>query len=271
MEKQVNKFIQPDPQAMDKVPAQMMIYDGQAWLEISNQQTINEFGQITTDLRKDADETMLYVQKVEDDFKRAGEDILNEIDRETTRLDKSIADAKLDTKNVDQRVTEINSRNQQKAEEIKNNLTLIDKKIYDTANQSQQSLNKMKTDVSVQLQAKSVEIVEAKKQAIENAETALKEFQTTVTTKFEDTDGKISQMVTQTEYDTLTKQVDSNVTRINQNQHAIELKADKTTVDEANTKISDLSSSLTVVNDAIKAKAGKTDVDSKLIRVLLMS
>ena len=267
MEKQVNKFIQPDPQAMDKVPAQMMIYDGQAWLEISNQQTINEFGQITTDLRKDADETMLYVQKVEDDFKRAGEDILNEIDRETTRLDKSIADAKLDTKNVDQRVTEINSRNQQKAEEIKNNLTLIDKKIDDTANQSQQSLNKMKTDVSVQLQAKSVEIVEAKKQAIENAETALKEFQTTVTTKFEDTDGKISQMVTQTEYDTLTKQVDSNVTRINQNQHAIELKADKTTVDEANTKISDLSSSLTVVNDAIKAKAGKTDVDKLSGRV----
>ncbi len=267
MEKQVNKFIQPDPQAMDKVPAQMMIYDGQAWLEISNQQTINEFGQITTDLRKDADETMLYVQKVEDDFKRAGEDILNEIDRETTRLDKSIADAKLDTKNVDQRVTEINSRNQQKAEEIKNNLTLIDKKIDDTANQSQQSLNKMKTDVSVQLQAKSVEIVEAKKQAIENAETALKEFQTTVTTKFEDTDGKISQMVTQTEYDTLTKQVDSNVTRINQNQRAIELKADKTTVDEANTKISDLSSSLTVVNDAIKAKAGKTDVDKLSGRV----
>ncbi|MHB9953101.1 hypothetical protein [Ligilactobacillus murinus] len=267
MEKQVNKFIQPDPQAMDKVPAQMMIYDGQAWLEISNQQTINEFGQITTDLRKDANETMLYVQKVEDDFKRAGDDILNEIDRETTRLDKSIADAKLDTKNVDQRVTEINSRNQQKAEEIKNNLTLIDKKIDDTANQSQQSLNKMKTDVSVQLQAKSVEIVEAKKQAIENAETALKEFQTTVTTKFEDTDGKISQMVTQTEYDTLTKQVDSNVTRINQNQHAIELKADKTTVDEANTKISDLSSSLTVVNDAIKAKAGKTDVDKLSGRV----
>lgn len=267
MEKQVNKFIQPDPQAMDKVPAQMMIYDGQAWLEISNQQTINEFGQITTDLRKDADETMLYVQKVEDDFKRAGDDILNEIDRETTRLDKSIADAKLDTKNVDQRVTEINSRNQQKAEEIKNNLTLIDKKIDDTANQSQQSLNKMKTDVSVQLQAKSVEIVEAKKQAIENAETALKEFQTTVTTKFEDTDGKISQMVTQTEYDALTKQVDSNVTRITQNQHAIELKADKTTVDEANTKISDLSSSLTVVNDAIKAKAGKTDVDKLSGRV----
>ena len=130
-------------------------------------------------------------------------------------------------------------------EEIKNNLTLIDKKIDDTANQSQQSLNKMKTDVSVQLQAKSVEIVEAKKQAIENAETALKEFQTTVTTKFEDADGKISQMVTQTEHDTLTKQVDSNLTRINQNQHAIELKADKTTVDEANTKISDLSSSLT--------------------------
>ncbi len=267
MEKQVNKFIQPDPQAMDKVPAQMMIYDGQAWLEISNQQTINEFGQITTDLRKDADETMLYVQKVEDDFKRAGDDILNEIDRETTRLDKSIADAKLDTKNVDQHVTEINSRNQQKVEEIKNNLTLIDKKIDDTANQSQQSLNKMKTDVSVQLQAKSVEIVEAKKQAIENAETALKEFQTTVTTKFEDTDGKISQMVTQTEYDTLTKQVDSNVTRINQNQHSIELKADKTTVDEANTKISDLSSSLTVVNDAIKAKAGKTDVDKLSGRV----
>ncbi len=267
MEKQVNKFIQPDPQAMDKVPAQMMIYDGQAWLEISNQQTINEFGQITTDLRKDADETMLYVQKVEDDFKRAGDEILNEIDRETTRLDKSIAGAKLDTKNVDQRVTEINSRNQQKVEEIKNNLTLIDKKIDDTANQSQQSLNKMKTDVSVQLQAKSVEIVEAKKQAIENAETALKEFQTTVTTKFEDADGKISQMVTQTEHDTLTKQVDSNLTRINQNQHAIELKADKTTVDEANTKISDLSSSLTVVNDAIKAKAGKTDVDKLSGRV----
>lgn len=267
MEKQVNKFIQPDPQAMDKVPAQMMIYDGQAWLEISNQQTINEFGQITTDLRKDADETMLYVRKVEDDFKRAGDEILNEIDRETTRLDKSIAGAKLDTKNVDQRVTEINSRNQQKVEEIKNNLTLIDKKIDDTANQSQQSLNKMKTDVSVQLQAKSVEIVEAKKQAIENAETALKEFQTTVTTKFEDADGKISQMVTQTEHDTLTKQVDSNLTRINQNQHAIELKADKTTVDEANTKISDLSSSLTVVNDAIKAKAGKTDVDKLSGRV----
>lgn len=267
MEKQVNKFIQPDPQAMDKVPAQMMIYDGQAWLEISNQQTINEFGQITTDLRKDADETMLYVRKVEDDFKHAGDNILNEIERETTRLDKSIADAKLDTKNVDQRVTEIDSQNQKKVEEIKNNLTLIDKKLDDNAIQSQQSLSKMKTDVSEQLQSKSVEIAEAKKQAIENAETALKEFQTTVTTKFEDTDGKISQMVTQTEYDTLTKQVDSNVTRINQNQHSIELKADKTTVDEANTKISDLSSSLTVVNDAIKAKAGKTDVDKLSGRV----
>lgn len=267
MEKQVNKFIQPDPQAMDKVPAQMMIYDGQAWLEISNQQTINEFGQITTDLRKDADETMLYVRKVEDDFKHAGDNILNEIERETTRLDKSIADAKLDTKNVDQRVTEIDSQNQKKVEEIKNNLTLIDKKLDDNAIQSQQSLSKMKTDVSEQLQSKSVEIAEAKKQAIENADAALKEFQTAVTTKFENTDGKISQMVTQTEHDALTKQVDSNVTRINQNQHAIELKADKTTVDDANTKINDLSSSLSVASEKIKAKAAQVDVDKLSGRV----
>lgn len=244
MEKQVNKFIQPDPQAMDKVPAQMMIYDGQAWLEISNQQTINEFGQITTDLRKDADETMLYVQKVEDDFKRAGEDILNEIDRETTRLDKSIADAKLDTKNVDQRVTEINSRNQQKAEEIKNNLTLIDKKIDDTANQSQQSLNKMKTDVSVQLQAKSVEIVEAKKQAIENAETALKEFQTTVTTKFEDTDNKLNGL--ESNYASL----DVKINGINT---TVATKADKSYVDQKAGEI----------NSVVANKADISYVDQK--------
>lgn len=57
MEKQANKFIQPDPQAMDKVPAQMMIYDGAGWLEISNQQTINNFSKITTNLSDEASKT----------------------------------------------------------------------------------------------------------------------------------------------------------------------------------------------------------------------
>lgn len=274
MEKQVNKFIQPDPQAMDKVPAQMMIYDGQAWLEISNQQTINEFGQITTDLRKDADETMLYVQKVEDDFKRAGDDILNEIDRETTRLDKSIADAKLDSDSINKRIDEIDTDSKKAVDQIKANLSDMDKKLDDSQAQSQKAVadlqkqaGEMKINVTEQLKNKSVEIAEAKQQAIDNANAALKNFETDVTTKFENANGQISQMVTKTDHNSLAKRVDSNTTLIIQNQHAIELKANKTEVDEANTKISDLSSSLTVANDAIKAKAEKTDVDKLVGRV----
>ncbi len=274
MEKQVNKFIQPDPQAMDKVPAQMMIYDGQAWLEISNQQTINEFGQITTDLRKDADETMLYVQKVEDDFKRAGDDILNEIDRETTRLDKSIADAKLDSDSINKRIDEIDTDSKKTVDQIKANLSDIDKKLDDSQAQNQKAVadlqkqaGEMKINVTEQLKNKSVEIAEAKQQVIDNANAALKNFETDVTTKFENANGQISQMVTKTDHNSLAKRVDSNTTLISQNQHAIELKANKTEVDETNTKISDLKSSLTIANDVIKAKAEKTDVDKLVGRV----
>lgn len=275
MEKQVNnKFIQPDPAKMEKVPAQMMIYDGTGWLEISNQQTINNFGKITTDLSTEASKTREYVDRLDEEFKQADSEILKTIEIETARLDKSITNAKLDTKNVDQRVTEIDSQNKQKVEEIKNNLTLIDKKLDDSQAQNQQAVadlqkqaGEMKISVAEQLKNKSVEIAEAKQQAIDNANAALKSFETDVATKFENANGQISQMVTKTDHNNLAKRVGSNTTLINQNQHAIELKADRTEVDEANTKISDLSSSLAVANDAIKAKAEKTDVDKLAGRV----
>lgn len=269
MERQVNnKFIQPDPAKMEKVPAQMMIYDGAGWLEISNQQTINDFGKITTDLSTEASKTREYVDRLDEEFKQADSEILKTIKTETAKLDESITNAKLDTKNVDQRVTEIDSQNKQKVEEIKNNLTLIDKKLDDSQAQNQQAVadlqkqaGEMKISVAEQLKNKSVEIAEAKQQAIDNANAALKNFETDVTTKFENANGQISQMVTKTDHNSLAKRVDSNTTLISQNQHAIELKANRTEVDDANTKISDLKSSLTVTNDAIKAKAEKTDVD----------
>lgn len=275
MEKQVNnKFIQPDPAKMEKVPAQMMIYDGAGWLEISNQQTINDFGKITTDLSTEASKTREYVDRLDEEFKQADSEILKTIKTETAKLDESITNAKLDTKNVDQRVTEIDSQNKQKVEEIKNNLTLIDKKLDDSQAQNQQAVadlqkqaGEMKISVAEQLKNKSVEIAEAKQQAIDNANAALKSFETDVTTKFENANGQISQMVTKTDHNNLAKRVGSNTTLINQNQHAIELKADRTEVDETNTKISDLSSSLAVANDAIKAKAEKTDVDKLAGRV----
>ena len=275
MEKQVNnKFIQPDPAKMEKVPAQMMIYDGAGWLEISNQQTINDFGKITTDLSTEASKTREYVDRLDEEFKQADSEILKTIKTETAKLDESITNAKLDTKNVDQRVTEIDSQNKQKVEEIKNNLTLIDKKLDDSQAQNQQAVadlqkqaGEMKISVAEQLKNKSVEIAEAKQQAIDNANAAIKSFETDVTTKFENANGQISQMVTKTDHNNLAKRVGSNTTLINQNQHAIELKADRTEVDETNTKISDLSSSLAVANDAIKAKAEKTDVDKLAGRV----
>lgn len=138
MEKQANKFIQPDPQAMDKVPAQMMIYDGAGWLEISNQQTINNFSKITTNLSDEASKTREYVDRLDEEFKQADSEILKTIKTETAKLDESITNAKLDTKNVDQRVTEIDSQNKQKVEEIKNNLTLIDKKLDDSQDQNKE-------------------------------------------------------------------------------------------------------------------------------------
>lgn len=275
MERQVNnKFIQPDPAKMEKVPAQMMIYDGAGWLEISNQQTINDFGKITTDLSTEASKTREYVDRLDEEFKQADSEILKTIKTETAKLDESITNAKLDTKNVDQRVTEIDSQNKQKVEEIKNNLTLIDKKLDDSQAQNQQAVadlqkqaGEMKISVAEQLKNKSVEIAEAKQQAIDNANAALKNFETDVTTKFENANGQISQMVTKTDHNSLAKRVDSNTTLISQNQHAIELKANKTEVDDANTKISDLKSSLKVTNDAINAKAEKTDVDKLSGRV----
>lgn len=275
MEKQVNnKFIQPDPAKMEKVPAQMMIYDGTGWLEISNQQTINDFGKITTDLSTEASKTREYVDRLDEEFKQADNEILKTIEAETTKLDKSITDAKLDSDSINKRIDEINTDSKKIVDQIKENLSDIDKKLNDSQAQSQKAVadlqkeaGEIRANINDQLKNKSVEIAEAKQQAIDNANAALKNFETDVTTKFENANGRISQMVTKTDHDSLAKRVDSNTTQINQNQHAIELKADKTEVDEANTKISDLSSSLTVANDAIKAKAEKTDVDKLAGRV----
>lgn len=275
MEKQVNnKFIQPDPAKMEKVPAQMMIYDGTGWLEISNQQTINDFGKITTDLSTEASKTREYVDRLDEEFKQADSEILKTIETETARLDKSITDAKLDSDSLNKRIDEIDTDNKKTVAQIKTNLSDIDKKLDDSQAQSQKAVadlqkqaDEMKINVAEQLKNKSVEIAEAKQQAIDNANAALKNFETEVTTKFENANGQISQMVTKTDHNSLAKRVDSNTTLISQNQHAIELKADRTEVDETNTKISDLSSSLAVANDAIKAKAEKTDVDKLTGRV----
>lgn len=275
MEKQVNnKFIQPDPDKMEKIPVQMMIYDGTEWLEISNQRTINEFGKITTDLSDEASKTREYVDRLDEEFKQADNEILKTIEAETTKLDKSITDAKLDSDSINKRIDEINTDSKKIVDQIKENLSDIDKKLNDSQAQSQKAVadlqkeaGEIRANINDQLKNKSVEIAEAKQQAIDNANAALKNFETDVTTKFENANGRISQMVTKTDHDSLAKRVDSNTTQINQNQHAIELKADKTEVDEANTKISDLSSSLTVANDAIKAKAEKVDVDKLSGRV----
>lgn len=281
MEKQVNKFIQPDPQAMEKVPAQMMIYDGSKWLEISNQQTINSINNTTVDLQQEAKEVRDYVDSVDSDFRQAQKAINNTIATETARLDKSISDSKLDTKSVNDRLIQINADSQRTISEIQTNLsnidanvTSIDKKMDSaTANSKKliEDLQKqaiaLKLNVSDQFDQKSIEIQTAKQQAIANANQALKEYQTQVQTQFTNIDGKISQTVRKTDYDQLSKLVTANETRSIQNQNAIELKADKTSVDATNTKIIDLESSLSVANDAIKVRAKQTDVDRLKDRV----
>lgn len=282
MEKQVNnKFIQPDPAKMEKVPAQMMIYDGSKWLEISNQQTINSLNDTTVDLQQEAKEVRTYVDNVDSDFKKAQKAINDTIETETTRLDKSISDAKLDTKSVNDRLTQINVDSQKTISEIQTNLsnidtnvTEIDKKIDNATAESQKLIedlqkqaSDLKLNVADQFDQKSIEIQTAKQQAIANADQALKEYQTQVQTQFSNVDGKISQTVRKIDYDQLSKLVTANETRSIQNQNAIELKANKTSVDAANTKITDLESSLSVANDAIKARAKQTDVDRLTDRV----
>lgn len=139
MEKQVNnKFIQPDPAKMEKVPAQMMIYDGAGWLEISNQQTINDFGKITTDLSTEASKTREYVDRLDEEFKQADSEILKTIETETARLDKSITDAKLDSDSLNKRIDEINTDSKKTVEQIKANLSDIDKKLDDSQDQNKE-------------------------------------------------------------------------------------------------------------------------------------
>lgn len=139
MEKQVNnKFIQPDPAKMEKVPAQMMIYDGTGWLEISNQQTINDFGKITTDLSAEASKTREYVDRLDEEFKQADSEILKTIETETARLDKSITDAKLDSDSLNKRIDEINTDSKKTVEQIKANLSDIDKKLDDSQDQNKE-------------------------------------------------------------------------------------------------------------------------------------
>ena len=138
MEKQANKFIQPDPQAMDKVPAQMMIYDGAGWLEISNQQTINNFSKITTNLSDEASKTREYVDRLDEEFKQADSEILKTIETETARLDKSITDAKLDSGSLNKRIDEIDTDNKKTVEQIKANLSDIDKKLDDSQDQNKE-------------------------------------------------------------------------------------------------------------------------------------
>lgn len=139
MEKQVNnKFIQPDPAKMEKVPAQMMIYDGAGWLEISNQQTINDFGKITTDLSTEASKTREYVDRLDEEFKQADSEILKTIETETARLDKSITDAKLDSGSLNKRIDEIDTDNKKTVEQIKANLSDIDKKLDDSQDQNKE-------------------------------------------------------------------------------------------------------------------------------------
>lgn len=138
MEKQANKFIQPDPQAMDKVPAQMMIYDGAGWLEISNQQTINNFSKITTNLSDEASKTREYVDRLDEEFKQADSEILKTIETETARLDKSITDTKLDSDSLNKRIDEINTDSKKTVEQIKANLSDIDKKLDDSQDQNKE-------------------------------------------------------------------------------------------------------------------------------------
>ncbi|WGN89043.1 hypothetical protein [Ligilactobacillus faecis] len=281
MNEVTNKHIDPDPNLMEKVPAQMMIYDGSKWLEISNQQTINSLNDTTVDLQQEAKEVRTYVDNVDSDFKKAQKAINDTIATETTRLDKSISDAKLDTKSVNDRLTQINADSQKTISEIQTNLsnidinvTEIDKKIDNATAESQKLIedlqkqaSDLKLNVADQFDQKSIEIQTAKQQAIANADQALKEYQTQVQTQFSSVDGKISQTVRKTDYDQLSKLVTANETRSIQNQNAIELKADKTSVDAANTKITDLESSLSVANDAIKARAKQTDIDKLTDRV----
>ena len=281
MNEVTNKHIEPDPNLMEKVPAQMMIYDGSKWLEISNQQTINSLNDTTVDLQQEAKEVRTYVDNVDSDFKKAQKAINDTIETETTRLDKSISDAKLDTKSVNDRLTQINVDSQKTISEIQTNLsnidtnvTEIDKKIDNATAESQKLIedlqkqaSDLKLNVADQFDQKSIEIQTAKQQAIANADQALKEYQTQVQTQFSNVDGKISQTVRKTDYDQLSKLVTANETRSIQNKNAIELKANKTSVDAANTKITDLESSLSVANDAIKARAKQTDVDRLTDRV----
>lgn len=281
MNEVTNKHIEPDPNLMEKVPAQMMIYDGSKWLEISNQQTINSLNDTTVDLQQEAKEVRTYVDNVDSDFKKAQKAINDTIETETTRLDKSISDAKLDTKSVNDRLTQINVDSQKTISEIQTNLSNIDtnvaeidKKIDNATAESQKLIedlqkqaSDLKLNVADQFDQKSIEIQTAKQQAIANTDQALKEYQTQVQTQFSNVDGKISQTVRKTDYDQLSKLVTANETRSIQNKNAIELKANKTSVDAANTKIADLESSLSVANDAIKARAKQTDVDRLTDRV----
>ena len=158
MEKQVNnKFIQPDPAKMDKVPAQMMIYDGTGWLEISNQQTINNFGKITTDLSTEASKTREYVDRLDEEFKQADSEILKTIETETAKLDKSITDAKLDSDSLNKRIDEINTDSKKTVAQIKTNLSDIDKKLDDSQVQNGKAI------VDLQKQADAINSVVATK------------------------------------------------------------------------------------------------------------
>lgn len=158
MEKQVNnKFIQPDPAKMEKVPAQMMIYDGAGWLEISNQQTINDFGKITTDLSTEASKTREYVDRLDEEFKQADSEILKTIETETARLDKSITDAKLDSGSLNKRIDEIDTDNKKTVAQIKTNLSDIDKKLDDSQVQNEKAI------VELQKQADAINSVVATK------------------------------------------------------------------------------------------------------------
>lgn len=274
MNKIENKHIEPNPDLMEKMPAQMMIYDGSEWLEISNQQTINKINKTTTNLQQEAKEVRQYVDNVDSDFKEAQKNIDERITTETTKLNDSIVQAKLDTKTVNDRVTQINSDSQKTMSTIQANLANIDKNLDSITSDSKKAIddlqkqaNDIKLNVADQFNQKTIEIQTAKQQAIASADQALKDYQAQVTTQFSNVNGQLSQTVRKTDYDKLSKTVTANETRSTQNQNAIELKADKTSVDTTNNKITDLESALSVASDQIKARAKQTDVDKLTDRV----
>ena len=269
-----NKHIEPNPDLMEKMPAQMMIYDGSKWLEISNQQTINKINKTTTNLQQEAKDVRQYVDNVDSDFKEAQKNIDERITTETTKLNDSIVQAKLDTKSVNDRVTQINSDSQKTMAAIQANLANIDKNLDSITADSKKAIddlqkqaNDIKLNVADQFNQKTIEIQTAKQQAIASADQALKDYQAQVTTQFSNVDGQLSQTVRKTDYDKLSKTVTANETRSIQNQNMIELKADKTSVDTANNKITDLESALSVASDQIKARAKQTDIDKLTDRV----